>query len=385
MTIPIGLLFSTKGPYGALGETMLQGALLAIDELNANPNSAVTITPTLIDPAGVNANYVSGAQKLLHQHSVQHVVGCYTSSSRKEVLPVFEKYDGLLWYPSHYEGFETSENIVYTGAAPNQHVVPLTHFLLGQGQKTAVFIGSNYIWAWENNRVMREILQRNGGRVLAERYIPVGETAIEELVALAIKARPDFIFSTLIGDSAYSFLRQLRAQCLTRGINQPQELPVTSCSISEPELREIGPEACDGHLTSSVYFSSIDSPRNRDWLAHWDRLFPSKPGACADAEASYNAVHALAAAATLAGSPTPEAVLAMLGELRLSAPQGELRFDPDTRHCWLWPRIGRSTREGRFDILNAVSMVVPPDPYLIWEPLDMPQKQRQHPNLSVIK
>ena len=107
-----------------------------------------------------------------------HVVGCYTSSSRKEVLPLFEKHDGLLWYPSHYEGFESSDNVVYTGAAPNQHIVPLAEHLLRHYGTSAYCLGSNYIWAWENNKIMREAVQSAGGTVLAERYVPVGETRL---------------------------------------------------------------------------------------------------------------------------------------------------------------------------------------------------------------
>ena len=107
---------------------------------------------------------------MLAEQGLVHVVGCYTSSSRKEVLPLFEKHDGLLWYPSHYEGFESSDNVVYTGAAPNQHIVPLAEHLLRHYGTSAYCLGSNYIWAWENNKIMREAVlvgRRHGaGRAL---------------------------------------------------------------------------------------------------------------------------------------------------------------------------------------------------------------------------
>ena len=123
-----------------------------------------------------------------------HVVGCYTSSSRKEVLPYFEKYDGLLWYPSHYEGFESSEHVIYTGAAPNQHIVPLAESLLKNCGTRAYCIGSNYIWAWKNNKIMREAVFSAGGVVLAERYFPVGELDFDAVIEQIIELTAAFRF-----------------------------------------------------------------------------------------------------------------------------------------------------------------------------------------------
>ncbi|MGA2128428.1 MAG: transporter substrate-binding protein, partial [Xanthobacteraceae bacterium] len=120
----IGLLFSTTGPYGTIGRAMQNGSLLAIDEINADPSFAFALEPVAVNPDGRNSNYAEMAARLLTAERLVHIVGCYTSSSRKEVLPYFEKYDGLLWYPSHYEGFESSDHIIYTGAAPNQHIIP---------------------------------------------------------------------------------------------------------------------------------------------------------------------------------------------------------------------------------------------------------------------
>ncbi|WP_205518681.1 transporter substrate-binding protein [Pseudotabrizicola algicola] len=200
-SIPLGLMFSQEGPYAAVGENMSRGAHLAVGEITEDCAYDFSFELHCAEPGGRNEGYVASAQALLAHPSLWHVIGCYTSSSRKEVLPVFEKMDALLWYPSHYEGFETSENIVYTGAAPNQHVVPLTHYVLSEGGRRAFMVGSNYIWAWENNRVMREILARNGGQVLGERYLPIDEVNVGELVDLILRHCPDFVFSTLIGES----------------------------------------------------------------------------------------------------------------------------------------------------------------------------------------
>ncbi len=131
MAIPqyaVGLLFSLTGPYSVVARSMMNGALLALEEINAFADLHIALKAVPMDPAGDNAQYAAMADKLLAR-GIKHVVGCYTSSSRKEVIPCFEKHDALLWYPSHYEGFESSGNVVYTGAAPNQHIIPLIDYL----------------------------------------------------------------------------------------------------------------------------------------------------------------------------------------------------------------------------------------------------------------
>ena len=127
--VPIGIMFSSTSPYEVVARSMLGGARLAVAEVNAAADLPVTFHPIEINPAGVPDAYCAGADTLLRS-GVRHVVGCYTSSSRKEVIPYFEKHDGLLWYPSHYEGFETSGNVIYTGAVTNQHLIPLVDHLL---------------------------------------------------------------------------------------------------------------------------------------------------------------------------------------------------------------------------------------------------------------
>jgi branched-chain amino acid transport system substrate-binding protein len=364
--VRIGLLFSATGPYATVGRAMLNGARLAIDEINASPDFAFELEPLIVDPAGRNADYASAARRFLTTDRLAHVVGCYTSSSRKEVLPFFEKYDGLLWYPSHYEGFESSENVVYTGAAPNQHIVPLAeHLLRTRGDRTWC-IGSNYVWAWENNRIMREAVLAAGGTVLAERYLAVGETDLAPVVGQILEARPSFVFSTLIGTSAYAFFRAFRAAAARAGLDQAAALPVASCSLAEPELLEIGPEASAGHISSSVYFESIDSPRNRAFVAAYRRAFPGAGPTSADAESSYLAVRLLACAIRRAGNASMGAVREALAHVWVRAPQGDVHIDRDNRHSYLTPRIGISNAAGGFDIIYEAPAPVKPDPYLVW-------------------
>ncbi len=359
----IGVMFSTTGSYSVVARSMLNGASLAFREL-AEAGGDVTFEPVVVNPSGDLQRYRALSLELLGA-GIRQVVGCYTSSSRKEVIPCFEKHDGLLWYPSHYEGFESSDNVIYTGASPNQHVLPLVDYMASRVGTRAFCVGSNYIWAWENNRIFREALTARGGSVVAERYLPVGDTEFDQVVAGILDQRPDFVFNNLIGTSNYAFFRAFRAACRGRGIDQANEIPVASCTLSEPELAEIGTDAVDGHLSSSVYFSSLDSPANAAFSAAYAGAFPDGPVSSADAEASYIAVKLLAASLLQAGTDEARAVRAAVANQRLLAPQGEVRIDPQTYHAWLTPRIARSAVDGQFEVLLEARSPVAPDPYLV--------------------
>ncbi len=360
------MLFSVDGPYGVVSRSMLNGALLAIEQVNATHGATIRLKPIVVNPAGDLARYSSLCIGLLSQ-GVKHVVGCYTSSSRKEVIPLFEKADALLWYPSHYEGFECSENVIYTGAVTNQHVLPLADYLLERCGRSAFCIGSNYIWAWENNRILRERLAASHGTVVAERYFAVGDTDFAQVIAAILHARPAFVFNTLIGVSSYCFLRDFRAACAACGVDQAKTIPVASCTLSEPELEAIGAPAADGHITASVYFSSIPDAANVRFTDDYAARFPGGPVVCADAEAAYIAVRLLALALAATGGRTDVAeVKHAVTQVVVDAPQGAVRIDPETLHAFLTPRIGRSTSAMRFETLAQAPGPVRPDPYLIW-------------------
>ncbi|MGH1482056.1 MAG: transporter substrate-binding domain-containing protein [Geminicoccales bacterium] len=381
--IRIGLLFSVSGSYRTIGRSMLNGALLAFEEINADPDFPFQLEVVTADPGGCNMRYAEAAGRMLSDERLVHIVGCYTSSSRIEVLPFFEKHDGLLWYPSHYEGFESSEHVVYTGAAPNQHIVPLAEWLLTHCGDSAFFIGSNYIWAWENNKIMREAVLASGGEVLAERYLPVGETEFSDLIDQIMTQRPSFVFNTLIGESAYAFFRQFREAAIAVGIDQPSDLPVASCSLAEPELVEIGRRAAAGHISSSVYFETVPGANNRQFLKRYQTSFPDAGPSCADVEASYVAMLLLARAIRAAGTAEMSAVRAAVADIAIDAPQGRVFVDPENRHCYLTPRIGVSNEDFGFDLIYQASGPIKPDPYLVWsEPRPAPYQQ---PQLRVVE
>ena len=394
-SIPIGVIFSSTGSYRTIGEEMLNGALLAIEEVNESDAFDFVFDPTIENPGGDLNQYRVLCEDLLRNRAVRHVVGCYTSSSRKEVIPAFEKHDALLWYPSHYEGFESCNNVIYTGAAPNQHIVPLIEYVLHAFGDRVYCIGSNYIWAWENNRIMREIVQACLGQVVAEKYLPVGSTDVQDFIDEIRDTKPSFIFNTLIGESSYAFLRQFHASGRGRTAADPLEIPITSCTLSEPELLSIGGEAASGHIASSVYFQSLDRPENRAFVSKFKARFGRDKVTSADAEASYIAVILLARAIREARSTEIEQVKQAVYACEFEAPQGPVRIDPDNNHSYLTPSLGRSTAIGGFEIIRSAEQPVKPDPYLVrfdgrrfFESLGADAKSAEsarRPDLKVVK
>lgn len=362
-TVRIGIVFSTSNSYGTIGRELRDGALLAVDTVNADAAAGLRLEPWVIDPAGSLDAYRTGIEHMLAS-GVHHIVGCYTSSSRKEVIPTIEKFDGLLWYPSHYEGFESSPNVIYTGAAPNQHIVPLAEWAVPRFGTRVYCVGSNYIWAWENTRIMRDLVQDAGGSVARERYLGVGDTDMKAVIAEIRATAPDFIFSTLIGESNYAFFREYFRLGQADPRFAPARRPITSCTLCEPELLAIGPESAAGNISCSTYFASIDRGDNHAFTTAFRSRFGNHRVTSADSEAAYITVRLLAE--SLADAPAHDigAVKQAAYARRIAAPQGDVWIEPANNHAWLTPRIGVSQPDGSFRIVSDSAAPCRPDPYL---------------------
>lgn len=366
--IKIGILISTTGSYGTVGKTIVNGVLLASKEILAlHPDLKIELVKC--NPDGQNINYSQAAEKLL-QDGIKNIIGCYTSSSRKEILPLMEQYEGLLWYPTHYEGFENSENVIYTGTSPNHHIYPLVDFMHSNYGGTAFCIGSDYIWAWETNRVFADIFKRQGGAILGEEYLPIDSDDMDVTIAQILKLQPSFILNTLVGASSYHFFRKIRQASTKSRTTKDLKIPIVSCNLSEADLEEIGPEAADGHYSSSVYFSTVDTPENKKFVKEYKKNFPHECLPTVEAEAAYIATHIMIAALRQCNVDERNNIEkiknAAIG-YEFYAPQGLVMLDPINYHTYLTPRIGRSTKNGTFDIVTQATAPVRPDPYLIEE------------------
>ncbi len=364
--IRIGVLFSCSGSYAAVGRAMRAGAELAVAEINGDATWPVRFEPVAIDPGGATEAYVAGVQRLLAEDRLAHVFGCYTSSSRKEVLPLFEKHDALLWYPSHYEGFETSDNVVYTGAAPNQHILPLARYLLTHHGKRGWFVGSNYVWAWENNRILREALTAVGGAVIGERYFALGDTELQPLVDQILRRPTRLRVHDL--DRRIRFrlpAAAARARQAARASTKPGSCPWRAAVSRRPSCRSSAPRPT---AISRPRSTSPPSPRTRT------RGSPT-PGLAASGRSGRPApmprrptsrCTSSRAAAEVAGATDAPTIRDAARGLSFAAPQGRVTVDPENLHCWMRPRIGRSTAAGTFDLVFEEAGPLRPDPYLVW-------------------
>ncbi|WEK03470.1 MAG: transporter substrate-binding domain-containing protein [Candidatus Devosia phytovorans] len=360
--IAVGVLFSASGPYAAIGREGLLGTLTAIEEINATQHYGLSLTAEVRDPRGATENYAPMSSELVAHSGTRHILGCTTSWSRKEVIPVLEKTRTTLWYACPYEGFEANEQVVYLGACPNQHVLPLLAHILPRFGADGFLVGSNYIWGWETNRIARDAMETAGGTVAGERYISLGDRDIGHIIDEIRRKRPAFILNTLIGPSSHAFLAAYHALGLEDAAFSQANRPVLSCNLAESELAQLGPLA-SGQYAIAPYFQSLPSAENRRFLDTVRRFAPDVTHVSAFFAQAYTAVHLLAAAIATSGTDEGQQVLAAATGRISRAPIGEIEIDATNNHSVLTPRIARATPEG-FEIVAGAASVIRPDPYL---------------------
>lgn len=341
------------------------GTLFAIEEINAAGGiCGREIVPVHYNPASSPGLYRVLAEQMVLRDKLNVIFGCYMSSTRKTVLPIVEKWNRLLFYPTLYEGFECSSNVIYTGAAPNQNSVQLADFMTSNYGARVYLVGSDYIYPYESNRIMADLIQqRPGGEKVGERYVPLNARP-EDFAAIVadIKDRqPDFIFSTVVGN-ATKYLYRAYADA---GLD-PHKMPIASLTTLEAEVAQMGWDVGAGHISSAPYFQSIDTPVNRECLARFRARFGSVVEPNAGWEAAYFQVHLFAKAMSLSGSDTIDALMPCLLGAEFEAPQGRVRIDPTNHHTCLYPRIGVvNAADGQFTIVRQAVRTVYPDPYLV--------------------
>jgi urea transport system substrate-binding protein len=314
------------------------------------------------DPAGCADRYMTMARLMMREEGCRHIVGAVTSQARKDVIPIVEKHDGQLWYVCPYEGFEANENVIYTGACPNQHLIPLFETLMPRFGGRVYLAGANYVWGWEMNRLAREIVVGAGGEIVGERCLPIEDTDVERLVADIAAQRPDFILSNLIGPSSYAFLRAMRALADSEPRFRPERRPVVSCDLTECELGEIGLGAADGQLSAAPYFDSLGTPENRAFKARVAQRFGAGRRISSFFATSYATVRLCADAVARCGSDDPRAVRAALHGNKTDSVLGPLMIDAATNHASLPFHLARVAGDG-FAVIRSRPRIAA-DPYM---------------------
>lgn len=363
----VGVLFSRSGMMAVSESEHFFGTALAIQEIN-NSGGILgrEIEVVAYDPGSVPETYRKMADRLLTEDGASVIFGCSTSAERKAVLPAIERRNGLLWYPSLYEGFEYSPNVMYTGATPNQNSFPLAEYIVRKHGPRVYLIGSDYIYPRESNRIMRDLVESYSGRVVGEQYVAMeaSDAELTRCLEMIRMRSPDVVFSTIVGRTAQRFYRLFAKVGF-----DPEQLPIASLTMAEGELREIGPQFCVGHLTAASYFGSLKRESNRRFTAAFAEAYGDDRPVSMWSAGAYAQVKLFEKALTQAGSlDTQRLVDAALG-LGLDAPEGPIQIDPDNNHVWLTPRIGRVRPDGEFDIVWEGKSPIKPDPYLSVSPI----------------
>ena len=359
--IKVGVLFSLTGTTGIIEESLNKATLLAIEEINAAGGiNGMKIVPIVEDPASDPATFAEKARKLVVGDKCVSVFGSYTSASRKAVLPVFEKRDNLYWYPTLYEGRECSKNVIYTGAVPNQQQDEFIPWLVQKFGKKFYLIGSNYIYPKEENNYCKKLLEKLGGEVVNEEYVPLGHSDFSSVINKIQSTQPNVIFSTVVGDSVVALHRQYRAAGL-----DPEKMPMASLTTSENEVAAMGGEAAAGHFTSAPYFMVHQSPENEKFVAAYKRRWGDDKVTHFVSEPSYFQVYLFKQAVEkLAGSEIdPPTIREAVKGQELIAPQGRIRIEPENLHTYLWPKIAMAKSNGQFEVLESFPEWIAPNPY----------------------
>ena len=359
--IRIGVLHSAAGTM-AISETALRDTMLMLIE-DQNARGGVLgrkLEPVIFDPRSNSGLYAQQARRMIEQDDVAAIFGCWTSASRKAVLPIVEELDGLLFYPVQYEGEESSSSIIYTGATPNQQAIPAVDFLREQEIERWILAGTDYVYPRTANRILVEYLTSLG---VAEddillHYTPFGfadwAQPIERFSRFAAAGKKTAIISTINGDSSLQFYGKLAASGITA-----DQLPVMAFSVGEQELALLDSEYLAGHYATWGYFMSVDSPVNNEFIARW-RRYTGNPKAVTNdpMEAHLLGFKLWVQAVELAGTVEPKLVrqaLIGLEEKNLGGVKVQIR---DNNHIDKQALIGKITADGMFIQVKASPAIV---------------------------
>lgn len=363
--LSIGVLHSLTGTMASSERPLVDAATMAVEEINSLGGVLKRqIRPVIADEASEPETFARQAKRLLNEDRVATLFGCWTSASRKAVLPELEATDSLLWYPVQYEGLEENRHVIYSGSCLNQQIVPAVRWALAQGWRSCLLVGSDYVFPRTANLMIASMVRSNGGEVLGDDYIRLGSQNFAELIDQIRALRPDVIFNTLNGDSNLGFFRQLREAGF-----DATALPVVSFSVSEDLQQQLASEGT-GHYTCWSYFQSLKTVEN---LAFLDRFWScyGKDRVTSDAiVAAYNQAHLWRLAVEAAGNTDTSDILGQLNNIHFLAPSGDIQVMPN-HHLCKEAMIGRARPDGQFDIVWRSDGAIDPKPWLGIEDLEL--------------
>lgn len=390
-TIKVGVLHSLSGTM-AISETVLKDTvLMAIDDINAKGGVlGKKLEPVVVDPASNWPLFAEKAKQLITQDKVAVVFGCWTSVSRKSVLPVFEQNNGLLFYPVQYEGEELSKNVFYTGAAPNQQAIPAVEYLMskeGGGARRFVLLGTDYVYPRTTNKILRAFLKSKGVKDadILETYTPFGHSDYQTIVADIKKfstGGKTAVISTINGDSNVPFYKELGNAGL-----KAKDVPVVAFSVGEEELRGVDTKPLVGHLAAWNYFMSVKNPTNTAFIKQWSDYAKAKgiaghkdkPLTNDPMEATWIGIHMWKQAVEKAKSTDTDKVIAAMAGQTFTAPDGfSVKMDEKNHHLHKPVMVGEIKADGQFNVVWKTKGPVKAQP---WSPfIEGNDKKKDEPD-----
>ena len=360
--VTVGILHSVTGTM-AISETgSVQAEILAIEQINAMGGVlGRQIKYIQEDGASDWPTFAEKAKKLLVQDKVASVMGCWTSASRKAVLPVFEQYNGMLYYPTFYEGLEESPNVIYTGQEATQQILAGIDWVVDtKGAKSFYLLGSDYIWPRTSNKIARKHIEMKGLKVVGEEYYPLEHTQFNSVINKIKLTKPDVIYAIVVGGSNVAFYKQLKAA----GIDLTKEAPLLlTISVTEDEILGIGGENIVGAYAAMKYFQSIENDNNAAFVKAFKERWGDGIVVGDVTQAAYLGPWLWKAAVEKAGSFDVDKVREASPGIELTtAPEGYVKVH-ENHHLWSKLRIGHARADGQYDVVYETADLMEPNPF----------------------
>jgi urea transport system substrate-binding protein len=358
-TVKMGILHSLTGSIAIAEKSVVDAEMLAVDEINAAGGvMGHQIEAVIEDGASDWPTFAEKAKKLIGKDEVAAVQGCYTSASRKAVLPVFEKMKGLLYYPTYYEGLEISPNIMYTAQEATQSSIAATEWLMKNRGDTFYMVGSDYIWPRTTIKLSNMTLKRLGGKSLGETFYPLGHIEWSSAINKIKASKPKVVLNCVVGGSNVAFFKQMKAA----GIIDDPDITVLSLAVSEEEVSGIGRENAAGSLTLMGYFQSLDNAANKKFVSAFKAKYGQDRVTGDTLACGYTGVYLWKDACEKAGSFAVNDVIAASSGLAIDGPEGSVRFHKDNHHLWKYARVGEFLPDGQVNMIYE-SDLMEPDPF----------------------
>lgn len=362
-TVTVGILHSVTGTM-AISETgSVEAEKLAIEQINASGGVLGRKIEFIQEDGGSDwPTFAEKAKKLLVNDKVASVMGCWTSASRKAVLPVFEQYNGMLFYPTFYEGLEESPNVIYTGQEATQQIIAgLDWVAETKGAKSFYLLGSDYIWPRTSNKIARKHIEDHLGlSVVGEDYYPLGHTQFNSVINKIKLKKPDVIYAIVVGGSNVAFYKQLKAA----GIDMTKEKPLLlTISVTEDEILGIGGENIVGAYACMKYFQSLDNPNNKEFVEAFKKMWGDDSVIGDVTQAAYLGPWLWKLAVEKAGSFDIDKIKESLPGIEFDkAPEGYVRIHKN-HHLWSKTRVGLARDDGQYDVVYETADLVEPNPF----------------------